>query len=193
MLKVLPFCIYACVPAVVPLLEAPLQVLFQYGCKTCCHILLNFFYEHKTVTFEPSLESWKAARSCMEWSGEYDGWGIVVISFITKNCCTVGVLCQNAWYRLQPPPSLSLCLHCKICRNALNQSVWGASFIVSFAVCSVILTCIKVHLAILELLYAGRLFIVNLPKMCMIVLITWKQHVDNCVMAKVMPLSWTTE
>lgn len=36
-LKVLPFCTHSLAPVVLPLLEAPLQVLIWYGSETCCH------------------------------------------------------------------------------------------------------------------------------------------------------------
>jgi hypothetical protein len=34
---------YTLAPTVMPLLEAPLELLLWHGCDTCCHILLKFF------------------------------------------------------------------------------------------------------------------------------------------------------
>jgi hypothetical protein len=63
-LALLPYCIYACVPTIVPLLEKTLKILIQYGHETC--ILLYFFYKHKRVTFEPNLESVKDSQKVHE-------------------------------------------------------------------------------------------------------------------------------
>ena len=57
-LKLLPLCTYTFAPVILQLLETPLEILFSYGRKTCCHILLNFFYRHKT-SFETTLECWE--------------------------------------------------------------------------------------------------------------------------------------
>lgn len=46
--KLLPLCTYTFAPVVLTLLETPLEILFWYGSDTCFHILLNFFYWHKT-------------------------------------------------------------------------------------------------------------------------------------------------
>jgi len=50
------------VPVLVPLWEAPLEVLFWYGCETCCHVLLNFFFGYRALTFEASLEVRKSQK-----------------------------------------------------------------------------------------------------------------------------------
>ena len=53
----LAFSIYMLSPIVLPFLEALLVALFWYDFVACCHILLNFSYRHKTMAFEPNLES----------------------------------------------------------------------------------------------------------------------------------------
>jgi len=63
------------VPALVPLWEAPLEVIFWYGCETCCHVLLNFFFRYKTITLKASLEVSKSQKLQRVRSGESSGWG----------------------------------------------------------------------------------------------------------------------
>ena len=64
------------------LLEAPLEAIFWYDCKTCYHMLLHFFYGHKTMNFEPNLDSQEEVEvTCSEiwaiwWLG--DGWNFVL-------------------------------------------------------------------------------------------------------------------
>jgi hypothetical protein len=49
-LKLWPFCTWT---------SAPVETLcnFWNGCEKCCHFLLNSFYRHKTVTFDPNPDS----------------------------------------------------------------------------------------------------------------------------------------
>jgi hypothetical protein len=77
------------VPALVPLWEAPLDVLSWYDCETDSHVLLNFFFGYKAITFESILEVSKSQKLLRVKSGERNGWRVVGIWFIIKKCCTV--------------------------------------------------------------------------------------------------------
>jgi hypothetical protein len=92
-LEVPNFCTYTLAPAVVPLLEAPLEGLFWYGSETCCHILLRFLHGCKPVTTEPHLEFQeepKVAKSeiwRIWWLG--DDWNLVLHQKGGVTGCTV--------------------------------------------------------------------------------------------------------
>jgi hypothetical protein len=72
-LKVWPFCTWT---------FAPVETLcdFWYGCEKCCQFLLNFFYRHKTVTFDPNPDSLEEPEVTkreiwrMPWLA--DGWNL---------------------------------------------------------------------------------------------------------------------
>jgi hypothetical protein len=77
------------VPALVPLWEALLEVLSWYGCETCCHVLLNFFFGYKTITLKASLEVDKSQKLHRVRSGDCSGWEVVGIWYVIKKCCIV--------------------------------------------------------------------------------------------------------
>jgi hypothetical protein len=52
-----------------PLLEALLKVLFQDGCETCCHVMLNFFWMQNSDLWPQFWVSGRA-RSCTQWDLE---------------------------------------------------------------------------------------------------------------------------
>jgi len=53
----LAFSLFILTPIVLPFLEALMVALFWYDFLAFCHILLNFSNRHKTMAFEPNLES----------------------------------------------------------------------------------------------------------------------------------------
>ena len=69
--EAVPFFTYTLALVVLSLLEAPLLVLFQYSCETCCHILFTFLYEGKVMTFQPSAATYKEPdverKICKMW------------------------------------------------------------------------------------------------------------------------------
>jgi len=83
-LKVLLFCTCTLAPAVLPLLEAHLEVPFMDGCETCCHFHWIHSPEAKQWHFTPILRLRKSWKSHGERCGEYCGWGWLKYSSAPK-------------------------------------------------------------------------------------------------------------
>ena len=87
--------------ALVPLWEAPLEVLSWYGCETCYYILLNFFFGYKTITLKASLEVSKSQKLHRGRSGDCSGWGWLEFgsslkSSVLRGMCDVDHCCGTA-------------------------------------------------------------------------------------------------
>jgi hypothetical protein len=87
-LKVLPFCTYTLVPVVLPLLEAPLGVLFGMAVRFTVVFCWLPSTEAKQWPFSPALITRKSQKLHGERSIKYVGWGMVGIWFF-QNCHTV--------------------------------------------------------------------------------------------------------
>ena len=89
-LKCCHFFMYALAPVALPLLRSTSEVLCWYGNESCACVTLNIFYRCKTVTLEPSLDSWEEPKVAWVTSGENGGWGVVAVWFFTKTVALQG-------------------------------------------------------------------------------------------------------